>query len=128
MKVLELDHITINCLDIDLTRSFYEEFFNLRPLNKVDLGDHVLHYYELPGTRLELIEYIEEQKIYQTGNTDQGIYRHMAVVVDDLEEAFETCKARNIPINLEPKYIPQIDKKIMLIKDPNGVEIELIQK
>jgi len=126
MKVISLDHITINCLDINITRRFYEDFLNLKPLNKVDMGDHVLHYYELPGTRLELIEYIEEQKIYQTGNTDLGIYRHMAVVVDDLDEAFAKCKAMNISINLEPQYIAQIDKKIMLIKDPNGVEIELM--
>lgn len=128
MKVVGVDHITINCLDIKRACEFYEEFLKLKPLNKADMGDHILHYYELPGTKLELIEYVEEQKVYQTGNTDVGIYRHMAVVVDDLDQAFADCKSKNIPINLEPTYIAQIDKTVMLIKDPNGVEIELIQQ
>jgi lactoylglutathione lyase len=127
MKVLAIDHITVNCNDVEASRRFYETVLGLKRLNDVDMGDHILHYYELPGARLELIEYKEEQKNWKTGNTDTGIYRHFAVCVDDLEEVKKRCVEGNYGINLEPSYIPQIDKTVTLIVDPNGVEIEIIQ-
>jgi lactoylglutathione lyase len=128
MKVLSLNHITVNCTDKDAAFRFYEEILELKRIEEVDMGDHVLYYYGLSGiVRLELIEYKNPQKKWVTGNTDVGIYRHMAVEVDDLEILYEKCKKAGVKINLEPKYIPQIKKKIMLIVDPNGVEIETIQ-
>ena len=58
---------------------------------------------------------------------DIGIYRHFAVCTDDLEELKERCKEEGYALNLEPTYIEQIKKTVMLVKDPNGVEIEVIQ-
>lgn len=127
MKLIGIDHITINCTDINASFSFYEEILSLKRLNDVDLGDHVLHYYQLPNTKLELIEYKEPQKTIIAGNTDTGIYRHFAVGTDDLMEIKRRCDEKGYKINLQPTYIPQIDKKVMLIVDPNGVEIEIIQ-
>jgi catechol 2,3-dioxygenase-like lactoylglutathione lyase family enzyme len=129
MKPLGVDHITINCKDRDASFRFYEDFLSLKRLSTADLGDHVLYYYQLPGatTRLELIDYKEPQKNWVTGNTDTGIYRHFALTVDDLDAFYERCQKDGIKINLVPTHIPQIAKKVMLIADPNGVEIELIQ-
>ena len=127
MRISSIDHITINCRDADASFKFYEQVLGLKKLSEVDLGDHVLHYYELPGTRLELIVYTDEQKIIESGNTDTGIYRHMAFVVDDLEKAHNTVKEAGCKINLAPKFIPEIGKTVMLFADPNGVEIEFIQ-
>jgi lactoylglutathione lyase len=128
MKVLSLNHITINCTDKEAAFRFYEEILDLKRIEDVDMGDHVLYYYGLSGNvRLELIEYKDPQKKWETGNTDLGIYRHMAVEVDDLEALHERCKKAGIKINLAPKFIPEIKKTVMLIADPNGVEIETIQ-
>ncbi|NLV36552.1 MAG: VOC family protein [Clostridiaceae bacterium] len=127
MKLLGLDHITINCIDMETTRKFYENVFELKRLNDVDLGDHVLHYYQLPGVKLELIEYKNPQKSWRTGNTDTGVYRHFAICTDDLSEIERRCEKEGYGINLHPTHIPQIDKTVMLVVDPNGVEIEVIQ-
>ncbi len=127
MKLVGIDHITINCSDIDGSFRFYEEILDLKRLNDVDMGDHILHYYQLTDIKLELIEYKEPQKLYKTGNTDTGLYRHFAVYTDDIEEIRSRCEDKGYSINLNPTYIPQIDKKVMLIVDPNGVEIEIIQ-
>jgi lactoylglutathione lyase len=128
MKITSIDHITINCVDKDASFHFYEEILGLKKIEDVDLGDHVLYYYGLPGgVRLELIGYKNPQRKWETGNTDVGIYRHMAVEVDDLDVLCESCKKAGVKINLEPKFIPEINKKVMLIVDPNGVEIETIQ-
>lgn len=127
MKLTKIDHITINCGDIANSRKFYEGVFELKHLNDVDMGDHVLHYYQLPDIKLELIEYKNPQKNLKTGNTDTGIYRHFAVCADDLQEIKKRCDAQGYSINLQPTYLSQIDKTVMLVVDPNGVEIEVIQ-
>jgi lactoylglutathione lyase len=128
MKVTRVNHITVNCADKEASFKFYEEILGLGRLEEVDLGDHVLYYYGLPGSvRLELIGYKNPQKQWITGNTDVGIYRHIALEVDNLEELHQRVKESGVKINLEPKYIPEIKKTVMLIVDPNGVEIEAIQ-
>lgn len=127
MNIIGVDHITINMVRVKETQDFYEKIFGLEKLEEVDLGDHVLHLYQLPGLKLELIEYKEEQKRIEAGNTDIGIYRHFAVTTDNLEACRISCEEAGYGINLLPSYISEIGKTVMLIKDPNGVEIEVIQ-
>lgn len=128
MKIIAIDHITINCLKPRESFDFYEKVLGLNRVNTVDLGDHVLYLYGLPCAKLELIVYKNEQKKIQVGNTDVGIYRHFALLVDDINEAYERCKKAGYGINLEPTAIEQLGGRVvMLIVDPNGVEIEIIQ-
>ena len=56
----------------------------------------------------------------------RGIYRHFAIMADNLEEIRESCLAAGGKINMEPTFLPQLGSTVMLIGDPNGVEIELI--
>ncbi len=128
MKLTKIDHITINCNNLANSRKFYENVLELKQLEVVDMGDHVLHYYQLPGVKLELIEYKNPQKNWKIGNTDTGVYRHFAIYTDDLQEIKARCEKEGYGINLQPAYIAEIDKTIMLITDPNGVEIEIIQE
>ncbi|NLT98656.1 MAG: VOC family protein [Christensenellaceae bacterium] len=87
-----------------------------------------LHLYQLPGAKLELIEYKTEQKRIQAGNTDTGIYRHIALRVDDIKEVEARCEKAGYGFNLKPTAIEQLGGMVvMLIVDPNGVEIEIIQ-
>jgi len=127
MKVIGIDHVTVNCSDIEASEKFYSGLFGLKKLEVVDMGDHVLHYFQLPGVKLELIEYKDPQKNIVSHNTDTGIYRHMALTVEDFDSLYSACTSEGVPINLEPSYIEQIDKTVMLIQDPNGVEIEVIK-
>ena len=127
MKIKSFDHISINCRDPEASFRFYEQILGLKKLKETDLGTHVLHNYDLFGVSLDLIVYRNPQKEIESGNTDTGIYRHMALIVDDLDEAYNQVKEAGCKINLEPKYIPALDDIIFLFVDPNGVEIEMIQ-
>lgn len=128
IKVLAVDHITINCCNIKETFDFYENVLGLNRIDTIDLGDHVLHLYQLPGAKLELIEYKNEQKLVKASNTNVGVYRHFAIRVDDIEEVKKRCEKAGFGINLEPTAIPQLNGQVvMLIVDPNGVEIEIMQ-
>lgn len=128
MKVTAVDHITINCCKIQESFDFYQNVLELTRVGTVDMGDHVLHLYQLPGAKLELIEYKNEQKLVHAENTDKGVYRHVALRVDDIEEVYNRCQQAGYGINLKPTAIEKLNGKvIMLIVDPNGVEIEIIQ-
>lgn len=128
MKVTAVDHFTINCCKLQESFDFYENVLGLSRVSVVDMGDHVLHLYQLPGAKLELIEYKNEQRHVIAGNTDIGVYRHLALCVNDIEEAYGRCQRAGYPINLKPTAIDKLNGRvIMLIVDPNGVEIEIIQ-
>lgn len=128
MKIIAVDHITINCFMVKESFDFYENVLELNRVNTIDLGDHVLHLYQLPGSILELIEYKDEKKHVHAGNTDVGVYRHFALRVDDIEDVYNRCVQGGYGINLKPTVIKKLnDKVVMLIVDPNGVEIEVIQ-
>lgn len=128
MIITAIDHITINCCDIKKSREFYESVLNLSCTKVIDMGDHVLHLYQMAGVKLELIQYKNEQKQIRTGNTDVGIYRHFAIRVDDIVEVHKRCKQAGYGINLEPTAIEQFGGQVvMLIVDPNGVEIEIME-
>lgn len=127
MELRGIDHITINLLNVESSVEFYEKVLNLKKLQDVDMGDHILHLYQLSTVKLELIEYKEPQKVIRAGNTDKGIYRHFAVLTDDMKEIEKRCKEFGCGINMEPTYISQLGVTAMLIKDPNGVEIEIIE-
>ena len=86
----------------------------------------MLYYYQLPGVKLKLIDYKEAQKNWEAGNTDTGIYRHFAIMADNLEEIRESCLAAGGKINMEPAFLPQLCSTVMLIGDPNGLKIEPI--
>ncbi len=128
MKLLSVDHITINLRKVEESLRFYGEVLGLAHLRDVDMGDHVLHMYQLPGTQLELIEYKEAQKEVQAGNTDVGVYRHFALTTDNLEEVRRRCEEAGWGINMQPSFIEQLGARVMLIRDPNGVEIEIVEK
>lgn len=128
MKITSIDHITINCYKVQESFDFYENVLGLSRVNTIDMGDHMLHLYQLPGAKLELIEYKTEQKRIQAGNTDTGIYRHIALRVDDIKEVEARCEKAGYGFNLKPTAIEQLGGMVvMLIVDPNGVEIEIIQ-
>lgn len=128
MKIKSVDHITINCFKLKETFEFYENVFGFSRINKIDMGDHVLHLYQMPDLKLELIEYKNIQKHVHANNTDVGVYRHFALRVDDIMEIQKRCQKAGYNINLGPTAIPGLNGRvIMLIVDPNGVEIEIIQ-
>lgn len=129
MKVIGVDHITINTKNLANAKLFYATVLGLSPIDTIDMGDHTLTYYALsPSTRLELIEYSFSTVESNLPSNCRGSYRHFAIQVDNLHEAFEQCQLHNVPITSPPAFIEKLGCHTMLIVDPNGVEIELLEK
>ena len=129
MKITGLNHITINVKDLDVSRDFYGRILGLKESGYIDMGDHTLTYFVLPqGVRLELIDYEHTEQSQERKATETGLYRHFCVEVDDLQGYAEKCRSEHIMIIKEPGWVEQLACSTMLIIDPNGAEIELIEK
>jgi catechol 2,3-dioxygenase-like lactoylglutathione lyase family enzyme len=129
MTVKRIDHITINVKDLDASLAFYRDVIGLERLESVDMGDHALDYMSLPGgMKLELISYKFGADKLTPAATDAGIFRHIAFALDDLDAVLTRCESFGTRIRTRPQYVEKLGCRIMLIEDPNGIELEFMQK
>lgn len=129
MKIMGLNHITINVMDLQKSMEFYKIVLGLKENGFIDMGDHTLTYFDLPqNVRLELIDYKEKAAGKVMKETDIGIYRHFCLETDNLKELRKICAENEVFVRKEPSYVEKLSCSTMLIVDPNGVEIEIIEK
>jgi len=129
MRLKAIDHISINVVDLNETVKFYTNVFGLKTCGTVDMGDHVLTYMDLPGRcRLELIQYHYGHGDASICETDRGILRHVAFEVEYLKDIKKQCDRHNVDVKLQPVHVENLNCTAMLIRDPNGIEIELVEK
>ncbi len=123
-----INHFTINVLDKNQSDIFYSNILNLKKLESVDMGDCYITYYSLPNqVRLELINYYTKEA--KTTNTQKtlGCFRHLAFEVDNLDLYADMFLKYDIPIIMPPTLMEKLHCRGMLIQDPNGVELELVE-
>ena len=129
MKVTGLNHITINVKDLGQSQEFYKGVLNLDEAGFIDMGDHTLTYFQLPqGIRLELIDYQIKEQAGLVKETATGIYRHFCLEADNLDEMYQLCQQKGVEVRKKPSYVEELSCSTMLLVDPNGVEIEIIQR
>ena len=129
IMITGLDHITVNMADREASFTFYEEVLGLEKMYDVDMGDHRLTYFCLNGsTRLELIEYYNDKPAHPEPSDEKGIYRHMALTTDGIEALFKRCTTYGVNVLMEPVRVDKLKWTGMLVRDPNGVEIEIVQR
>ncbi|MCI1966198.1 MAG: VOC family protein [Oscillospiraceae bacterium] len=127
--IKNLDHVTINIKDEAKTIAFYEGILGLEFICSKDMEDSKISYFKLtPETKLELIGYDTEGPCETVAQKNRGSYRHIALETDNLEQFWKKCLINHIPIRMKPTVMKQLGCKGILIEDPNGVEIEIIEK
>lgn len=127
MMVQSIDHITINVKNLEASRAFYGELLGLAELSKVDMGDHVLTYYALPGgVKLELISYMSDTGDCTASLLERGRFRHLALRVDDLETLAARLGDFGGRVLQPPRWVEQLGFTGMLAEDPNGCELEFL--
>lgn len=129
MDKYQCDHITINVSDLEKSKAFYGEILGLEELNTVKLSDQSLSYFGLGGNvRLELINYFDNQKTASLGQKNLGVYRHFALRCSSVNAIYEQCQKANVTIVMPPTVIGKLNSNCMLISDPDGLEIEFVEK
>ena len=127
MMVQSIDHITINVKNLAASRAFYGDRLGLAELSQVDMGDHTLTYFALPGgVKLELISYAANTGDCTAGLLERGRFRHLALRVDDLDALAARLSDFGGRVLQPPRWVEQLGFTGMLAEDPNGCELEFL--
>jgi len=121
-------HSMIRVLDEKRSVEFYNHAFGLEVADRLDFDSFTLIYLSNSEDdfEVELTVNKERTHAYDLG---EG-YGHLAVSVDDLESEYQ----RMHELNLGPRDIVEFERdgallaKFFFIKDPDGYEIEVLQR
>lgn len=128
MEIVTIDHIAINCIDLEKSRDFYGRILGLKELQTVDCGDFDIIYFSLPsGARVELFDYHGKNKEISREEDDSGL-RHVAFQVEDVAAHEKLLKAEGVEITLPTSDLANLGVRVLLFLDPNGVTIEFCEK
>lgn len=126
---MKLDHVTINVTDMKKSEWFYGEVLGLEKLDNVDMGDHELHYFSLGnGGLLELIQYHEDTGEAHLPVKTRGIMRHLAFSVDNVDDLYRRLCDAGVTVTSKPGDVEKLKFRNILVQDPNGVELEFVQR
>jgi lactoylglutathione lyase len=122
---LELLHTCYRITDIDRSVAFYEAL-GFEDRRRMPIRDEAINVFMgLPGDadRLELT-YNFGVDSYDVGTG----YGHIAVSVDDIDEALGRIKEQDIEPEREPYRVREGGSRICFVRDPDGYRIELIDR
>ncbi len=121
-------HSMIRVLDEQRSLDFYSQAFDLAVCDRLDFETFTLVYLKSDETEFELELTVNKgQKVpYELGNG----YGHLAVSVDDLDDEHARLKE----LGMTPRDIVEFNHegsllaRFFFIKDPDGYDIEVLQR
>ncbi len=121
-------HSMIRVLDVERSKQFYGQAFNLKEKRYLDFDDFALVYLGNDENDFEIE--LTLNKDQKDASTHGNGYGHIAVCVDDIDTEHARIKA----LGYEPQDIVtfspggELLAKFFFIKDPDGYEIEVLQR
>lgn len=116
MKMIRLEHIDIVCEDLAESVAFYRKM-GLAPEGTIDDGTTVFMFNGDSDSpvRIELHQQVDDQK---TG------VDHIALEVEDTDDAYAEGKHAGIDFLFEPLTNVQSGRRIVNMLDPDGVQMQ----
>ena len=115
--------------ELEKSRAFYEAlwFTFARDMDIVRDGQlEATNYFFSMGDQDSVLEltYNHDGRAYDLGTG----YGHIAVAVDDLDEALGRLKEQGIEPEREPYRVREGGSRICFVQDPDGYRVELIDR
>ena len=123
-------HTMMRVNDLDESINFYSKFFGMKLLRKSDYpdGKFTLAFLgygdEENNTVLELTHNWDQEEKYNLGNA----WGHIAIGVENIYEFCKELEENNVNVTRKPGPMKHGNTVIAFLVDPNGYQIELIQK
>lgn len=124
MKIL---HAMIRVKNIDASMKFYTELLGLKKTHEIKLEDCILHFLKGEDGDFE-IELTENFETPDGGYENGTAFGHFAFETKDMDKFSEKLKEMGYSYLYEPYIMDEAKSKISFIKDPDGNEIEIIEK
>lgn len=127
MKINHTQHIAVNTKNIDESIAFYRDIMGFKQASRAVFDALDLVYMQIgDDCYIELFD-LRGSVIDQTAPEKQAGLRHIAFDVDDVAAWNAFLKEKKIPFVQEITEMLEINKRAILISDPNGVVIELCE-
>ena len=120
-------HAMIRVKDVQKSLDFYEKLLNMTIAKKKRLDDCELIYLE-DEEHTAQIELTVNDEIPENGYENGNAFGHFAFSVDSLSEFTKKIEKLGYEYLYEPFDLNGKGSMIAFIKDPDGYEIELIEK
>ena len=123
-------HTMIRVMDLEKSIEFYTKFFNMKLIRKNDFpgGKFSLAFLgygnEVDNTVLELTYNWDQKGVYEHGNA----WGHIALGVEDIYTLCDDLEKNGLQIIRKPGPMKHGTTLIAFIKDPDGYNIELIER
>ena len=115
--------------DTEKSRSFYEalglEFRRDMDIVRGGEKEATNYFFAVPGQDEELeLTFNHDGRTYDLGTG----YGHIALAVDDMDDALSQLKAQGIEPEREPYRVREGGSRICFVQDPDGYRVELIDR
>ncbi|MCR5261003.1 MAG: VOC family protein [Candidatus Gastranaerophilales bacterium] len=120
-------HAMIRVMDLKKSLRFYCDFLGFEIVKEKTLDDCKLYYLgnkESGDAQIELTDNFEKPEKYENGRA----FGHFAFATDDMNETEKRMKDFGYEWFYEPYELSAVSSIIAFTKDPDGNEIEFIQK
>lgn len=120
-------HVMIRVKDLEKSLDFYTKLLDMNMVRTIMLEDAALYFLsdEDGQTQIELTANFDTpENGYENGNA----FGHFAFEVDSMDEFTKKLHSFGYEYLYEPFYMREAGSKIAFIKDPDGNEIEIIEK
>ena len=122
-------HTMLRITDPERSRAFYEalgfEFRRELPIVRDGHHEATNYFFGLPGDEAELeLTYNTDGRTYELGTA----YGHVALAVDDLDEALAELAQQGIEPEREPYRVREGGSRLCFVRDPDDYRIELIDR
>ena len=122
-------HTMLRVTDPEQSRAFYEalgmEFRRESPIVRNGELEATLYFLGFPGQDEELeLTFNHDGRTYDVGTG----YGHIALAVDDMDDALAQLKEQGIEPEREPYRVREGGSRICFVQDPDGYRVELIDR
>ena len=122
-------HTMYRITDPEKSRAFYEalglEFRRDMDIVRGGEKEATNYFFGVPGQDEELeLTYNHDGRTYDVGTG----YGHIALAVDDMDEALSQLEQQGIRPEREPYRVREGGSRICFVQDPDGYRVELIDR
>ena len=122
-----VDHVHLICPRIEEAAQWYCDMLGGKVTFSGDLKGIKVHYVEISGFRLILIERLPDEDPMPASIRSREGLDHFGLAVDDMDAAAADLKAKGVQFTMEPTQIRE-GVRIAYIEGPDKVRIELTER
>jgi len=121
-----IDHTAVTVSDMERSMRFYTEVLGFVAHETIDIPDLHIEYLKLGDSLLELFA-VKNAAGDPRRQIDQVGFQHLCLLSDDVEGDAVRLKEKGVNFTMEPQAAEGV-KKIAFFEDPDGVNIELVER